>query len=660
MKKLLSILGSITLIGAGPASLVACSKEKATLKDLSSVLTNTKLGDLANKEEKTIKNVIKEKNKNIVIDELVLSSITEKSAKISVRKDSKVYNQIATGSEIILEFSIKATLKDLSTDLTITKLGELPNNDEKTIKNAIKEKNKNILIEELVLSSITEKSAKISVRKDSKVYNQIATGSEIILEFSIKATLKDLSTDLTITKLGELPNNDEKTIKNAIKEKNKNILIEELVLSSITEKSAKISVRKDSKVYNQIATGSEIILEFSIKATLKDLSTDLTITKLGELPNNDEKTIKNAIKEKNKNILIEELVLSSITEKSAKISVRKDSKVYNQIATGSEIIFEFSIKATLKDLSTDLTITKLGELPNNDEKTIKNAIKEKNKNILIEELVLSSITEKSAKISVRKDSKVYNQIATGSEIILEFSIKATLKDLSTDLIITKLGELPNNDEKSIKNAIKEKNKNILIEELVLSSITEKSAKISVRKDSKVYNQIATGSEIILEFSIKVTLKDLSTDLIITKLGELPNNDEKSIKNAIKEKNKNILIEELVLSSITEKSAKISVRKDSKVYNQIATGSEIILEFSIKVTLKDLSTDLTITDLGIIKDKNKETILAAIKKKNKNVDVNEIQVGWIYDDEAWVYVGKTSKVYKELSLKSGIKVIYQIG
>jgi len=219
MKKLLSILGSITLIGSGPASLVACSKEKATLKNLSSVLTNTKLGDLTNKEEKTIKNAIKEKNKNIIIDELVLSSITEKSAKVSVKKESKVYNQITAGSEINIEFSIKATLKELSTDLTVTNLGDLSNKDEKTIMNAIKEKNENVVIDQLTLSSITEKSAKVSVKKDSKVYNQIAAGSEINIEFSIKEVLRDLHSDLTNTDLRTIKNKEKDTIKAAIKKK---------------------------------------------------------------------------------------------------------------------------------------------------------------------------------------------------------------------------------------------------------------------------------------------------------------------------------------------------------------------------------------------------------------------------------------------------------
>ncbi|AHB36164.1 lipoprotein [Spiroplasma apis] len=264
MKKLLSILGSITLIGAGPASLVACSKEKATLKDLSSVLTNTKLGDLANKEEKTIKNAIKEKNKNIIIDELVLSSITEKSAKVSVKKESKVYNQITAGSEINIEFSVKATLKDLSTDLTVTKLGELANKDEKTIIKGIKDNNKNIIIDELVLSSITEKSAKVSVKKESKVYNQIAAGSEINIEFSVKAILKDLSTDLTVTDLGTIKNKEKETIIAAIKNKNKNVDIDEIEVGFIKDKSAEIFVKENSNVYKVFKNKESIVVSFKI------------------------------------------------------------------------------------------------------------------------------------------------------------------------------------------------------------------------------------------------------------------------------------------------------------------------------------------------------------------------------------------------------------
>ncbi len=421
MKKLLSILGSITLIGAGPVSLVACSKEKATLKDLSSVLTNTKLGDLANKEEKTIKNAIKEKNKNIIIDELVLSSITEKSAKVSVKKESKVYNQITAGSEINIEFSVKATFKDLSTDLTVTKLGDLSNKDEKTIMNAIKEKNENVVIDQLILSSITDKSAKVSVKTDSKVYKQIDAGSEIIIEFSVKAILKDLSTDLTVTKLGELANKDEKTIMNAIKEKNENVVIDQLTLSSITDKSAKVSVKKESKVYNQIAAGSEINIEFSVKAILKDLSKDLTVTKLGELANKDEKTIMNAIKEKNENVVVDQLTLSSITDKSAKVSVKKESKVYNQIAAGSEINIEFSVKATLKDLSTDLTVTDLGTIKNKNRETIIAAIKNKNKNVDINEIEVNYMFDYNAQVSIKENSNVYKAI-NGGKIMVTYKI----------------------------------------------------------------------------------------------------------------------------------------------------------------------------------------------------------------------------------------------
>ncbi|WP_024863609.1 lipoprotein [Williamsoniiplasma somnilux] len=278
MKKLLSVLATLGLTATAGATVIACGdKNPEAIKDLSVDLTVKDLGEITaaaatpTSEEVLIGIVVK--NANVQKAELVVGDITATGASITVKEGSTVYNKLANPIAVTFTVKIGTVLKDLSTDLTVTNLGEItaaaatPTSQE--VLAGIVAKNANVQTAELVVGDITATGASITVNEGSTVYNKLANPIAVTFTVKIATVLKDLSTDLTVTNLGEItaaaatPTSQE--VLDAIVAKNANVQTAELVVGDITATGASITVNEGSTVYNKLA--NPIAVTFTVKAS---------------------------------------------------------------------------------------------------------------------------------------------------------------------------------------------------------------------------------------------------------------------------------------------------------------------------------------------------------------------------------------------------------
>ncbi len=134
---------------------------------------------------------------------------------------------------------------------------------------------------------------------------------------------------------------------------------------------------------------------------------------------------------------------------------------------------------------------------------------------------------------------------------------------------------------------------------------------------------------------------LSTVITSKNLDELANNDADTILKAVKSKNSDLSIDEVEVKDIKDKSATVAAKSGSTVY----TGSVSVTFTTTPVdTTKPLTADLTVVELGDIKDNKEATILAAVKAKNAAVDETQLEVADITNKGATINVIKDSKVY----------------
>jgi aspartate carbamoyltransferase regulatory subunit len=115
----------------------------------------------------------------------------------------------------------------------------------------------------------------------------------------------------------------------------------------------------------------------------------------------------------------------------------------------------------------------------------------------------------------------------------------------------------------------------------------------------------------------------------------------TILKAVKSKNSDLSIDEVEVKDIKDKSATVAAKSGSTVY----TGSVSVTFTTTPVdTTKPLTADLTVVELGDIKDNKEATILAAVKAKNAAVDETQLEVADITNKGATINVIKDSKVY----------------
>jgi 5S rRNA maturation endonuclease (ribonuclease M5) len=467
------------------------------------------------------------------------------------------------------------TTKSLTDDLTDTKLGELPDKSESTIKTALTNKNKNLNVSQITITDITDTGATVNVIKDSTVYD---AGGSVPVTFTIANpdTSVDLNTIITDDKkdLGEIEAATEEAVKEALTKKIPDLKQEEVTIAVDTEaNTATITPNKDSKVYK----GDPVTVSFTIDAgdTTVALDTIITDLNLGEITSLDVDSVKAALTKKFANLDQNEITITMGADgaSTATIAANKDSTVYS-----GSVEVEFTVKKDTKPLNEVLTETKLGEIDKVDSDTILAAVETANANndIDISQLeVVDSPTNEKATIKVKDGSEVYT---AGGTVDVTYTVTPTTKDLSED-ITTKIlvNPLDNFEDKTILDAVKAENPELEENEVeVVEGATDTAATIKVKDGSEVYT---AGGTVDVTYTVTPTTKDLTEDITTkTLVNPLDNFEDKTILDAVKAENPELEENEVeVVEGATDTAATIKVKDGSEVYT---AGGTVDVTFSV--------------------------------------------------------------------------------
>ncbi|WP_368487139.1 hypothetical protein [Spiroplasma sp. DGKH1] len=213
-------------------------------------------------------------------------------------------------------------------------------------------------------------------------------------------------------------------------------------------------------------------------------------------------------------------------------------------------------------------------------------------------------------------------------------------DLSTDVKNLELGELSDNKSTTILQAVKEKNPDVVINDVLLKNISQTQAVIFTKAGSTHYKN---DSKLTVEFLVdKITLKThLQKQIISSAINTISSAID--ILNAVKIDNPQLVISELNVtkSGTSLHQAIISVNpKRSMVY--IATDqATVYLNVQNKKLLTD---DLTDSNLGDILDNTQDTIRHALQAKNPYLKMSDVIVSEIISTEANVSAIDKSNFY----------------
>jgi hypothetical protein len=254
-----------------------------------------------------------------------------------------------------------------------------------------------------------------------------------------------------------------------------------------------------------------------------DLSTVITSKALGELSDNNGTTIMDAVKKANSELNVNEVEIKNITEESATVAAKSGSTIYSGSVT---VTFSTTPVNTTKPLTDDLTETILGELADKSESTIKTALTNKNKNLNVNQITITDITDTGATVKVIENSTVYD---AGGSVSVTFTLKSEAVELSTIITSEKsnLGEITSPDEAGIKAGLTAKIPELNQEEITITPVDDTSATIAPKDGSTVY----TGESVTVTFTLKSEAVELSTIITSEKsnLGEITSPDEAGIK-----------------------------------------------------------------------------------------------------------------------------------
>ncbi|ATZ21627.1 SSURE domain-containing protein [Mesoplasma tabanidae] len=206
----------------------------------------------------------------------------------------------------------------------------------------------------------------------------------------------------------------------------------------------------------------------------------------------------------------------------------------------------------------------------------------------------------------------------------------------------------------------------LPEEIIFDSVTSTSttifgnADLTIKLKIKDSNKAKWSDNTTETKTITIQAKidgriSIKTDLIVTDLGYFAWKEteaQQTIKNKILEKNANLKIDEIELTEITNKSAKVNVNQNSSIY----FVESLIISFERDVRVA-LATHVNKTNIGQIqttRDKINLNLLKALVINNPNLNTNEIEILNInYSDENNckfdLSVKKDSKVYFETKM-----------
>ncbi|AGM26123.1 hypothetical protein SSYRP_v1c05330 [Spiroplasma syrphidicola EA-1] len=219
-------------------------------------------------------------------------------------------------------------------------------------------------------------------------------------------------------------------------------------------------------------------------------------------------------------------------------------------------------------------------------------------------------------------------------------------NLSDHLVDSNLQKINDNRTETILSMAKNKNSDLIVEDLLVKNITETTADIVVLSSNKTYivgslvNVSFTPQTVTLQTHVKKTNFFAEVDLA---------NPEKTIDMIVNAPENKLLKKEQVQLKIENSTYTTDVYKATLIpseNNTIYLEDDNLEIFFSTTGKKLLSEVLSQVDLGDIVNKNPEIIMDAIKNKNPNIDTNQIEIvsNSIEDSRAEIKVSENSKEY----------------
>jgi len=609
MKKILSILASLSLLVTPAITVIACgeintNEPTAIATELNSVITKTDLGTF--KTQPTDDQILyqtKVINNNLDTTQIQLKTNANGQAIIAVNANSTVYSQGSV--TITYKVNSNVILTNLFSIVIITDLGQFidPPTDSQVLER-VKELNNNLDTTQVQITGNDDNgNATITAVPNSPIY---APKISIDLTYVILDTLEEV---ITVTDLGQFatqPTNEE--ILNRAKDRNPNLDISQLEVVENTDGQATIIVIPGSIVYEP----SWINLTYVV---LPSLDIAITTTDLGVFatqPTNEE--ILERLKFSNANLFISQIQVIANADGKAKVAVIIGSTVYSQ----SERDLTYVIHTDLPLLKSVITITDLGEFEEDlyDGKILEQVGK-LNQSLDIKEVYITAYADGKATITVREGSKVY---APGW-LTLTYRIH-TIVDLKTVITITELGQFATQPtDKEILDKVKSLNQSLDISQVYVLANINNQATIGVNIDSTIYRQ----GIVSFTYTVNSThLPSISDVIKIRGLNTISSSNPDIILTQVKTLNPDLNLLEVEAVNIDSGHATIRVKDGSKVY---APGS-IVVTFIINA-LPSITRDLTNIHLLLIGsasgDPDLQKILERVAKLNPKLVMSEVHL-----------------------------------
>ncbi|AVN61798.1 hypothetical protein CG004_02405 [Mesoplasma florum] len=202
--------------------------------DLNEVITVKDLGALDNAEDATVKAALKDKNKDLDVNAIKLTisqadAITTTSYTVKVESNNP---NIYTGEVTDVVFTVSTgSAEKLDEVITVKDLGALDNAEDATVKAALKDKNKDLDVNAIKLTisqadAITTTSYTVKVESNNP---NIYTGEVTDVVFTVSTgSAEKLDEVITVKDLGALDNAEDATVKAALKDKIKILMLMQL------------------------------------------------------------------------------------------------------------------------------------------------------------------------------------------------------------------------------------------------------------------------------------------------------------------------------------------------------------------------------------------------------------------------------------------------
>ncbi|ATZ20872.1 glycosyl hydrolase family 18 protein [Mesoplasma coleopterae] len=543
MKKLLGLLGTISLIVPTTILTVSCSTNTKKI-NIATIIEKKNLGIINKSTEYEIRQAVLLNNPKLVTSDFEITNIniSEGSGTANLIGQDK-YN-----GEVTVSFYIVPALKD---NLINTELGVISSKTESTIRNAILSKNPDINTNGFEITEIDSTSALII--GDDFIYN-----GSLTVVFTVQAKKPNLSSVITEKDLGIISDNNALTIQQAVIKLNPKLTSKDISITSITQTSARVNSTSSGRYTGSVNVTFTINGTKPEKTNLTNVITNQNITTV--LPNADPDIILNALVKDNSKlnanyVRIYDTGFNSSSGWGWARVTSTDENVYINPKEGYlDLTFKVDENLLATDLASVITNTNLGTLDKLDEITIKSQLAKLNPNLEVNYVDINNITETSAIVTSNNPSKYKGSVNITFKLDTSKAVP-----LSSVLKERNLGTLNSTDENTIKQAIKSKNPNIDINAIGIDSqsITTSNALVKSTDPTKYSGSVEI--EYIIDTSNAIDLNSLIKERNLNGISD--NLDSGIIRNILKF-NPNTTIQEKDLKVVNKTNEVATIQSNN--------------------------------------------------------------------------------------------------